>query len=116
MNVKRVLKDLHELNGHPLREQGIYYIPLEDHLDQGMALLIGPTETPYEGGFYQLAISIPENYPYDPPTLRFKTSDPEGRVRFHPNLYTDELVCLSIINTWKGPSWTPVQSIQSVLL
>ena len=39
-----------------------------------------------------------------------------GAVRFNPNLYRNGKVCLSILGTWSGPGWSPVQSISSVLL
>ena len=37
-------------------------------------------------------------------------------MRFNPNLYTNGKVCLSILNTWSGESWTSCQSISSILL
>ncbi len=33
-----------------------------------------------------------------------------------PNLYANGKVCLSILGTWSGPSWTPTQTLGSVLL
>ena len=40
----------------------------------------------------------------------------DGVTRFNPNLYRSGKVCLSVLNTWKGPQWTGCQSISSVLL
>ena len=40
----------------------------------------------------------------------------EGQCRFNPNLYKDGKVCLSILGTWLGPSWTAVQTIGSLCL
>jgi hypothetical protein len=34
----------------------------------------------------------------------------------HPNLYKKGKVCMSILNSWAGDSWTGCQSIASVLL
>ncbi len=39
-----------------------------------------------------------------------------GSCRFNPNLYADGKVCLSVLGTWPGPSWTPVQTLSSVFL
>ena len=39
-----------------------------------------------------------------------------GSVHFNPNLYSCGKVCLSILGTWSGPAWTPVQNLTSVLL
>lgn len=41
----------------------------------------GPSETPYEGGIFQLAFSVPEQYPLQPPQVRFLTKI------FHPNVH-----------------------------
>jgi peroxin-4 len=41
----------------------------------------GPSETPYEGGVFQLAFAIPEQYPLLPPQVRFLTKI------FHPNVH-----------------------------
>ena len=37
-------------------------------------------------------------------------------IRFHPNLYRNGKVCLSLLNTWRGDQWTSCQTISSVLL
>jgi ubiquitin-conjugating enzyme E2 Z len=79
------------------------------------ALLTGPEGTPYEGGFFSFKITVPYDYPSNPPHMELLTTD-SGRVRFNPNLYANGKVCLSILNTWHGPSWSPAQSISSVLL
>lgn len=41
----------------------------------------GPSETPYDGGVFQLAFSVPEQYPLQPPQVRFLTKI------FHPNVH-----------------------------
>lgn len=41
----------------------------------------GPSETPYEGGVFQLAFAVPEQYPLQPPQVRFLTKI------FHPNVH-----------------------------
>lgn len=43
--------------------------------------LQGPTETPFEGGTFELTINVPEQYPLVPPAVRFKTKI------FHPNFH-----------------------------
>lgn len=37
------------------------------------ATLIGPIDTPYEGGIFELSIQFPVNYPFKPPTIKFMT-------------------------------------------
>ena len=77
-------------------------------------LIIGTKNTPYDKGFYFFKVKYPNTYPNDPPKVKFCTLD--GRTRFNPNLYVDGKVCLSILNTWTGPSWTPCYTIKSVIL
>jgi ubiquitin-conjugating enzyme E2 Z len=61
-------------------------------------------------------MEFPANdYPHSPPRVTLKTTG-GGVVRFNPNLYKCGKVCLSILGTWSGPSWSPVHTIGSVLL
>lgn len=43
--------------------------------------LQGPKDTPFEGGTFELAISVPEQYPLVPPGVRYRTKI------FHPNVH-----------------------------
>ena len=45
----------------------------EDDLTKWSGTLVGPSDTPYEGGIFQLEITFPEEYPYKPPKIIFKT-------------------------------------------
>jgi ubiquitin-protein ligase len=111
---RRLVKDVKDLNTNPLHAHGIHYNHNEDNLLKGSALIIGPTETPYENGYYLFEFNFPPTYPHSPPEVRFCTND--GHTRFNPNLYTQGKVCLSILNTWKGEQWTGCQTIASTLL
>ncbi|KAG8657308.1 hypothetical protein MANES_03G062150v8 [Manihot esculenta] len=66
----------------------------------------GLTETPYEGGIFQLAFSVPEQYPLQPPQVRFLTKI------FHPNvhfkLWMFREICLDILKNAWNPAWTLV--------
>jgi len=111
---RRLVKDVKELVVSPLHSHGIYYIHSEENILKGKALIIGPSETPYENGYYLFDFTYPINYPHAPPEVKFCTSD--GRTRFNPNLYVEGKVCLSVLNTWQGEQWTGCQSITSILL
>ena len=111
---KRIAKDVIEINKHPLHKHGIYYFHDEENLKKGYALIIGPDETIYQDGFYYFEFTFPSNYPASPPKAKFITGD--GKTRFHPNLYRNGKVCLSLLNTWRGESWTSCQSISTILL
>lgn len=111
---KRIFLDTKEIFKNPLTDMGIYYKNDEDDLTLGYALIIGPKDTPYQYGYYLFQFKFPCNYPYSPPKVIFLTND--GFTRFNPNLYRNGKVCLSLLNTWNGPSWKPCQTIRSVLI
>ena len=109
---KRLIKDIKQIKNEPI--EGIHYIHDETNMLQGYGLIIGPPDTPYEGGYYLFLFDFPSDYPYSPPKLKYFTND--VHTRMHPNLYKQGKVCLSILNTWNGESWTGCQTISSVLL
>ena len=112
--MKRISNDLKLLSKDPLDKEEIYYFYDDNDITEGYALIIGPEDTPYEGGFYFFKFRFPENYPIYPPQVEFLSTYHD--VRFNPNLYVNGKVCLSIINTWNGPSWTPCNTLSSVLI
>jgi ubiquitin-protein ligase len=111
---RRVLKDIQRAQEDLMKQQGIWYFMDEKDMTKGKALIRGPPDTPYEGCLLLFSIQFPYDYPFSPPKVSFLTSD--GKTRFHPNLYVDGKVCLSILGTYSGPSWSGTQSITSVLL
>lgn len=111
--LKRIRSDIRNMFKDPL--PGIFVVPDEDNAVLAHAIVTGPFETPYEGGFFYFLINFPDDYPLNPPKVRLMTTG-GGTVRFNPNLYADGKVCLSILGTWSGPAWTPVHTLSSVLL
>ena len=112
--VKRLLKDVRQLIKHPLTDNGIYYVHDDADMTKGYAMIVGPANTPYFGGFYFFSFTYPFDYPFSPPKVTYMTND--GVTRFNPNLYTKGKVCVSILNTWEGEKWSSCQTINSVLL
>jgi ubiquitin-conjugating enzyme E2 Z len=111
---QRLLKDVRYLIKNPLTEQGIYYIHDDSDMMKGYAMIIGPSETPYFGGFYFFEFTYPIDYPHSPPKVNYYTNG--NKIRFNPNLYTCGKVCISLLNTWRGEQWTSCQTISTVLL
>jgi len=112
--IERLVKDIKQLSKENISKDGIYYKHDQTNILQGYALIIGSEDTPYSFGNFLFKLNFPEEYPYSPPIVSYLTND--GRTRFHPNLYKNEKVCLSILNTWKGEGWTSCQNIKSILL
>jgi ubiquitin-protein ligase len=112
--VKRLLKDVRQLIRHPLTDNGIYYSHDDSDMTKGYAMIVGPSDTPYFGGYYFFKFDYPSDYPFAPPKVTYMTND--GSTRFNPNLYKCGKVCVSILNTWAGDKWSSCQTINSILL
>jgi ubiquitin-protein ligase len=112
--INRLLKDVKEIIKNPLTTNGIYYIHDESDMMKGYAMIVGPEDTIYFGGFYFFELNFPHDYPHSPPKVTYFTNG--NNVRFNPNLYKCGKVCISLLNTWAGDQWTSCQSIISVLL
>ena len=113
-SLKRLVSDVKQIIKNPLTDQGIYYLHDETDMLKGYAMIVGPSETPYEYGYYLFEFKYPPTYPFEPPTVLTCTQD--GKTRFNPNLYVSGKVCVSMLNTWTGEQWSSCQTISSVLL
>jgi len=109
--VMRIIQDVYDFNNN--KPEGIYLYIDKKNLMKQYALIIGPSDTPYFGGYFFFEINYPQNYPDISPKINFLTVD--SHVRFNPNLYENGKVCLSILGTWSGPSWSPVMNIRLIL-
>jgi ubiquitin-conjugating enzyme E2 Z len=111
---KRLQKDIVDIIKNPLTDHGIYYAHDAENMLSGYAVIFGPSDTLYRHGAYCFGFKFPTNYPFSPPKVTYLTND--GDTRFHPNLYRNGKVCISVLNTWKGEQWTSCQNIKSILL
>jgi len=80
--------------------------PNNNDLFNWEATIIGPTETPYEGGIFKLKILFPADYPFKPPKITFETPI------YHPNINSNGGICLDILKD----QWSPALNITKVLL
>lgn len=105
LSLKRLAKEWEKLQKEPVE-----YVTAgpqnEDNLYKWDGTLVGPTDTPYEGGVFNLEIMFSEKYPYVPPKIIFKTKI------FHPNITPSGSICLDILKT----NWSPALNIRAVLL
>lgn len=116
--LKRLMAEYTQLTLNP--PEGIIAGPKdEDNFFEWEALILGPEGTAYEGGVFKTVLTFPHEYPMYPPKMKFVSEI------FHPNIYTDGRVCISILHPpgedpmgYESSSerWSPVQSIEKILL
>lgn len=111
--ILRIKRDIMSIYKEP--PPGMFVVPDPQDMTKIHALITGPFDTPYEGGFFLFLFRCPPDYPIHPPRVKLITTG-HNTVRFNPNFYRNGKVCLSILGTWTGPAWSPAQSISSVLI
>jgi len=85
---------------------GVSAFPDSDNLLSWTGTITGPSATYYEGLVFKLSFEFPPTYPYNPPTVLFKTPI------YHPNVDFSGRICLDILKD----KWSAVYNVQSVLL
>jgi len=111
-------RQLQELTKHPVEGFSAGLVD-DNNLLEWEILVIGPEETLYEGGFLKARLTFPPEYPLMPPKMRFITP------MWHPNIYPDGLVCISILHApgedqWgyedASERWLPVHTVETILV
>ncbi|KAG5976719.1 hypothetical protein E4U58_000053 [Claviceps cyperi] len=89
-------------------------------LEWEVMLMISDDCKYYGGGNFRARLVFPMTYPLMPPTLTFLTPIP-----FHPNIYADGTLCISILHPPEedefgyecaSERWSPVQSPETILV
>ncbi|XP_053652446.1 ubiquitin-conjugating enzyme E2 G2 isoform X1 [Cherax quadricarinatus] len=91
----------------------------EENFFEWEALIMGPEGTCFECGVFPAKLIFPPDYPLSPPKMQFTCE------MFHPNIYSDGRVCISILHApgddpmgyeTSAERWSPVQSVEKILL
>lgn len=77
----------------------------EDNLKEWKIILFGPQDTVYENGKFHITINFPNDYPYNPPLVLFKTKI------YHPNINENGNICIDILKE----EWSPILTINKIL-
>ncbi|XP_071486862.1 ubiquitin-conjugating enzyme E2 N-like [Diadema setosum] len=101
---KRIMKETQRLMSEPVA--GIKAVPDENNSRYFMVNIVGPKDSPFEGGNFRLELFLPEEYPMAAPKVRFMT-----RI-YHPNIDKLGRICLDILKD----KWSPALQIRTVLL
>ncbi len=107
---RRIMKEIREMQSgaSPGVSAGPKLDEKQDVIDikQWAAMLIGPEGTPYAGGVFALDIVFPDNFPFKPPTISFKTKI------YHCNVNHDGKICVNILKD----DWSPALTMPKILL
>ena len=107
MAEKRLMKELKLINNNPppLVSAG----PANNHnIMHWTGTVMGPPDTPYEGGMFKMDIHFSHDYPFKHPEVKFTTKV------YHPNISSSTgAICIDILTSKK---WSPALTIQNVLL
>jgi len=101
---KRIKKELQDLAKDPPSTCSAG--PLGDDLFHWQSTIMGPKDSPYEGGIFFLNIHFPTDYPFKPPKVQFTTR------LYHCNVNNNGSICLDILQS----QWSPALTISKVLL
>ena len=104
MALRRIERELLEIRKDP--PSNCSAGPAGSNLFEWEGIILGPADSPYQGGTFKLAIQFPADYPFRPPYVKFLTKI------YHPNINASGLICLDILKT----NWSPVLTIGKVLL
>jgi len=104
MFFNRITKELEELRKDPPANCSAG--PADEDLFVWKATLMGPNDSAYEGGIFNLNITFPPDYPFSAPKVNFKTKI------YHPNINSKGQICLDILKD----RWSPALTISKVLL
>jgi len=88
--------------------EGLTAGPIDDSdLFKWEASFVGPENSPYEGGTFQLIMEFPKDYPFKPPNVTLRTNI------YHPNVNnSSHSICLDILKD----AWSPEITISQILM
>ena len=116
--VKVILKNREIFEKDPIDGVSIGFD--EDYIFNWNITILGPKDSPYEGGIFKAKMTFPNNYPLYPPEFIFLNNI------FHPNIYENGTVCISILHPpgedkyneqeTADMRWRPVHTASSIIL
>jgi ubiquitin-protein ligase len=110
-SIKRITNEIREIkkliNSDSIdNHRFIDIIVDQQNINQMTIICLGPKETPYEEILNTLSVSIPSEYPFSAPKIKFINKI------FHPNISTDGQICLDVLKD----KWSPVFTLRTILI
>ncbi|XP_030378085.1 probable ubiquitin-conjugating enzyme E2 12 [Scaptodrosophila lebanonensis] len=105
--VRRLIKELHLMETDP--PENTWARPKSmNNLLKWRAKIRGPEGSPYENGVFEISLTFPEAYPFEPPIVRFTTP------LYHCNVNGLGYICVDVLN--ERACWSPGLTIDKLLL
>lgn len=89
---KRMFIELRNIRGGKV--PFVSAVPLNDSLNEILASIEGPPDTPYEGGVFWITVKLSDSDPFGPPLMRFQTKI------YHPNISLRGHICADYGEKW----------------
>ncbi|KAF4354331.1 hypothetical protein F8388_022993 [Cannabis sativa] len=109
---RRIIKETQRLLSEPA--PGISASPSEENMRYFNVMILGPSQSPYEGGVFKLELFLPEEYPMAPPKVKICFILFAFSQKYIILTLTRQLgrICLDILKD----KWSPALQIRTVLL
>ncbi|KAI3406576.1 CDC34 [Candida oxycetoniae] len=114
--LQRQFKDLTD----PKKRIPSFFIELDDDniFLWNIGVMVLNPDSLYHGGYFKGQMRFPSDFPFSPPSFRFTPAI------YHPNIYRDGRLCISILHQGGDPTsdepesetWSPAQTVESVLI
>lgn len=111
-------RQLAELNKSPTEGFSAGLVDDSD-IYKWQVVIMGPSDTPFEGGFFKTELQFPKDYPNKPPKMRFISEI------YHPNIHPNGEVCISILHDpgedkwgYERPEerWLPIHTVETIIM
>eukprot|EP01103_Thecamoeba_quadrilineata_P007707 TRINITY_DN17550_c0_g1_i1.p1 TRINITY_DN17550_c0_g1~~TRINITY_DN17550_c0_g1_i1.p1 ORF type:complete len:167 (+),score=31.19 TRINITY_DN17550_c0_g1_i1:24-524(+) len=91
----------------------------DDNIFEWEIVIMGPTDTLFDGGIFKARLSFPHEYPNLPPKMKFVSEI------WHPNVFKTGEVCISILHPpgddkygyeKASERWNPIHTVETILI
>ena len=116
MSIRRLQSELKQIIKDPNYHYSIY--PNENDFYKWNFIMIGPEDTLFEGGIFEGYMLFKNDYPNKAPDVVVTSKI------FHPNIYKNGKVCMSILHDGRDMygyendsiRWNPTQGVNSIMM
>ncbi|KAI0253858.1 ubiquitin-conjugating enzyme, partial [Lactifluus subvellereus] len=96
-------QEIADLNANPI--DGVSYEVVEENILNWKCAIKGASDSPYKGGTFYFKLTLPEDFPFKPPTVTFITKI------YHPGINEEGGICVPILRD----QWKPSINLATVL-